>query len=165
LTTLDLLDRLLEHDAWATRKVIDYMELLSEEQLDLNFDIGHRSIRKTFQHMLGNTETWTDLMAGRTPRRSAFTGQSTLELQKRFESAFADFAQISRSLRDAQRLNETYLDVLDEPPKRKTFGGTILHVLTHDHMHRAEILHMLQRLGMQGLIEGDVLSWEATLDK
>jgi hypothetical protein len=30
-------------------------------------------------------------------------------------------------------------------------------------MHRGEILHMLERLGIQGLIEGDVLSWEATL--
>ncbi len=115
--------------------------------------------------MFSNIEIWTDLMAGRTPRRNMVTGQSVLELQKRFELAFEDFAHVSRHLSDAQRLNETYLDVLDEPPKRKTYGSTILHVLTHDHMHRAEILHMLQRLGIQGLIEGDILSWEATLDK
>ena len=47
-------------------------------------------------------------------------------------------------------------------PVQKSYAGTILHVITHDHMHRAEIRHMLQRLGVQGLIEGDVLSWEAT---
>jgi uncharacterized damage-inducible protein DinB len=54
--------------------------------------------------------------------------------------------------------------VLDQPPRPKTYAGTILHVITHDHMHRAEIFHMLQRLGVPGVIEGDVLSWEAMLN-
>ena len=33
-------------------------------------------------------------------------------------------------------------------------------MLTHNHSHRTEILHMLARLGVADLIEGDVLSWE-----
>jgi uncharacterized damage-inducible protein DinB len=113
--------------------------------------------------MIGNIEVWTDLMAARPARRMPTARQSVFELQRRFDAAFSDFAQVARKLRDTQRLNDTYVDVLDQPPQRKTYAGTILHVITHDHMHRAEILHMLQRLGIQGLIEGDVLSWEATL--
>jgi hypothetical protein len=42
----------------------------------------------------------------------------------------------------------------------KTFGGTILHVLTHATILRWEMQHMLQRLGLGDLIEGDVHGWE-----
>jgi uncharacterized damage-inducible protein DinB len=111
--------------------------------------------------MIGNVEVWTDLMAGRPVRKTLTEKQSMSELQQRFEAAFSDFAQVARGIRDAQRLNELYVDVLDQPPQQKSYAGTILHVITHDHMHRAEILHMLERLGIQGLVEGDVLSWEA----
>jgi uncharacterized damage-inducible protein DinB len=58
-------------------------------------------------------------------------------------------------------LDERYTDYLDNPPTQKTFGGTILHVLTHTTIHRSELMHLLQRLGVPDLIEGDALSWEA----
>ncbi len=163
MLTLDLLDRLLEHDAWTTQRALEFAKTLTDEQLDQDFEIGHRTVRATVQHMIGNIEVWTDLMAARPARRMPTARQSVFELQRRFDAAFSDFAQVARELRDTQQLNDTYVDVLDHPPQRKTYAGTILHVITHDHMHRAEILHMLQRLGIQGLIEGDVLSWEATL--
>ena len=159
---LDLLDRLLEHDVWTTRRVLEYVNLLAEEQLDEDFDIGHRTIRNTLEHMIGNIEIWTDLMAARPVRPPPTTRQSAFELGQRSELAYADFTQLARGLRDAQRLNEMYLDVLDQPPKQKSYAGTILHVITHNHMHRAELLHILKRLGVQGIIEGDVLSWEAS---
>ena len=162
MLTLDLLDRLLEHDVWTTRRVLEFAGSLTDEQLDQDFDIGHRTVRETAQHVIGNVEVWTDLMAARPVRPTPAEGQSLAELRRRFEAAFRDFAQVARELRDAQRLSDTYVDVLDQPPQQKSYAGTILHVITHDHMHRAEILHMLQRLGVQGLIEGDVLSWEAT---
>ena len=162
MLTLDLLDRLLEHDAWTTRRVLEFAQTLTDEQPDQNFDIGHRTVRETVQHVIGNIEVWTDLMAARPVRQTPTDRQSLVELRRRFEAAFRDFAQVARELHDAQRLSDTYVDVLDQPPQQKSYAGTILHVITHDHMHRAEILHMLQRLGVQGLIEGDVLSWEAT---
>jgi len=162
MLTLDLLDRLLEHDAWTTRRVLEFAKTLTDEQLDQDFDIGHRTVRETVQHMIGNIEVWTDLMAARPVRRTPTARPSIVELRRRLEAALSDFAQVAREFRDAQRLSDTYVDVLDQPPQQKSYAGTILHVITHDHMHRAEILHMLQRLGVQGLIEGDVLSWEAT---
>jgi uncharacterized damage-inducible protein DinB len=163
MITLDLLDRLLEHDAWTTRRVFEFAMTLTDEQLDREFDVGHRTVRETARHMIGNIEVWTDLMAGRRVRQPPIEKQSMDEMQRRFEAAYSDFAQLARGIRDAERFNELYVDVLDQPPQKKSFGGTILHVITHDHMHRAEILHMLERLGIQGLVEGDVLSWEATV--
>jgi uncharacterized damage-inducible protein DinB len=163
MQTFDLLDRLLEHDAWTTRRVLKLAAKLTVEQLDQEFDLGHRTVRETAQHMIGNIEVWTDLMAGRPIRQPPAAAGSIHELQRRFEAAYRDFARLARELRDRHQLDEMYVDVLDQPPQQKSYGGTILHVITHDHMHRAEILHMLERLGIQGLIEGDVLSWEAAL--
>ncbi len=161
MQTIDLLDRLLEHDAWTTHRLLELAQDLSDEQLDRDFDIGHRTVRETFRHLIDNVEIWTDLMAGR-PVCSRKTGvQSMLEIRQRYEAANRDFVQVDRRLRDTGRLNDTYLDVLDQPLRRKSYAGTILHVVTHDHQHRAELLHMLQRLRVKNLIEGDVLSWEA----
>jgi uncharacterized damage-inducible protein DinB len=146
MLSLDLLDRLLEHDAWTTRRVLEFAQTLSDEQLDQVFDIGHRTFRETARHMVGNIEVWTDLMAGRPMRQMPSASPSLVDLQRRFEAAYSDFAQVACATRDAGQLNGLYVDVLDEPP----------------HMHRAELLHMLERLGVRGLIEGDVLSWEAS---
>jgi len=157
---LDLLDRLIEHDAWTTRRVLDLAAPLTDAELDRDFDIGHRTVRGTVVHVVRNIETWTDLMAGRAVRRGPEARTPIAELRRRFDDAFEDFARIGRQCRDAGALGDRYLDTLDRPPRSKSYAGTILHVLTHDHQHRAEILHMLQRLGVSDLIEGDVLSWE-----
>lgn len=42
---MDLLDRLLGHDAWTTHQLLRRAESLNEEQLDQDFDIGHRTVR------------------------------------------------------------------------------------------------------------------------
>jgi uncharacterized damage-inducible protein DinB len=112
---LDLLDRLLEHDAWTTRRVLEFAQSLTDEQLDQCFDIGHRTVRETVQHVIGNIEVWTDLMAARPVRRMPTDRQSIVELRHRFETAFVDFAQVARQLRDTHRLNDMYVDVLDQP--------------------------------------------------
>ena len=79
---------------------------------------------------------------------------------QRFDAAIADFTDCARKRVAEDRLDDTYMDVLDNPPKPKTFGGTLLHVLTHTTVHRWEIQHMLQRLGLNDLLEGDALSWD-----
>ncbi len=162
---MDLLDRLLGHDAWTTGQVLASAAGLTDAQLDQDFDIGHRTVRETLAHLIGNVEVWTDLMAER-PMRADAAGPATLAaLQRRYAAAAADFGQGARARREAGELNSIYMDVLDRPPRAKSVGGTILHVLTHNHQHRAELLHMLQRLGCQDLVEGDVLGWEMQAEK
>jgi uncharacterized damage-inducible protein DinB len=156
---MDLLDRLLGHDAWTTRHILLCCRELTEPQLLQPFEIGHGSVLATFDHLIGNVVVWTDLMVARPVR--PWPAQRTLEsLIERQAAAADEFTQLARSVRDANRWDAEWVDVLDKPPQRKTFGGAIAHVLTHSHVHRGEILHMLARLGVQDLIEGDALSWE-----
>ena len=77
-----------------------------------------------------------------------------------WQHVYTDFATLARTIADERRWDATYVDVLDDPPRSKSYGGTIAHVITHNMHHRAEIIHILTRLGLQNVLEGDVLSWE-----
>jgi uncharacterized damage-inducible protein DinB len=159
---MDILDRLLGHDAWTSHQILLRCQELSEEQLDQPFDIGVGSVRATLQHTIGNVEVWTALIAGgplpeRTPRDAR---PSLTELMARHAAAVAAFRTLSQEVAAEGRLDELWVDRLDDPPREKTYGGAIAHVLTHNHFHRAELLHMLARLGLTDLPEGDVLGWE-----
>ena len=155
---MDLLDRLLGHDAWTTRQLLLLAQRLSDEQLDRDFDLGHRTLRATFDHLIRNMEVWTDLMAGVAVRPAG--GGSVEALIDRLDRAAADLARVARNVRDRGGWDERFVDVLDHPPREKSFGGGIAHLITHSMHHRAQLLYMLRRLGVARLPEGDVFSWE-----
>jgi hypothetical protein len=81
-------------------------------------------------------------------------------LAARLDRASADLAKVAYDVAQKGAWDKTFTDVLDRPPAEKTYGGGIAHILTHSMHHRAQAIHMLKRLGVSGLPEGDVLSWE-----
>ena len=158
---MDLLDRLLGHDRWTTEQLLGRCRELRADQWTQSFDLGHQTLAATFQHMLGNLRVWTDLMAQRPVRQFSEEAVTTADgLSAAWQIAYKDFATLARTIGDQSRWDMTYVDVLDEPPRSKTFGGTIAHVITHNMHHRSEIIHMLTRLGLVNVLEGDLLSWE-----
>ena len=159
---MDLLDRLLGHDAWATRQLLLRCRELTVAQLHRRFDVGHETVHATLLHLIGNVRIWTDLMAGQpVAGDDGWHGLTVAGLLARYDAAASDFAALARRVRDENRWDERWLDRLDDPPAAKTYGGAIAHVLTHDAHHRGELLHMLHRLGLPVLPEGDALRWEA----
>jgi uncharacterized damage-inducible protein DinB len=161
---MTLLDRLLGHDVWTTGHLLIRAAQLTDEQLDRRFDIGHGSVRATFEHIIFNMEVWSNLMAGREPL-PADRQQSVPAFTQRLDRAASILSQVARDVAARDGWDETWLDVLDDPPARKTYGGAIAHVVTHSMHHRAQLLWMLRQLGLQALPEGDVLSWEQQRDR
>jgi uncharacterized damage-inducible protein DinB len=159
---MDLLDRLLAHDAWTTRQLLDRCLALPDDQLDRPFDIGHRTLRATFQHIIFNMETWAALMAGATtlPPRPPRDAEPITSLAERLDRGAADLTRVAHAVRARDGWDDRWLDVLDSPPTEKTYGGAIAHVLTHSMHHPAQVLFILRQLGLTDLPEGDVLSWE-----
>jgi uncharacterized damage-inducible protein DinB len=156
---MDLLDRLLEHDRWATAQLLDRSRNLSDAQLDQEFDIGHRTLRETFAHIIVNIAFWTSLMTEQ-PVDKQRDERSLAALIDRHERFYATFATLARQFRDEQRLDETFIDHYDA---RKSFGGTILHVVLHNAEHRTEALHILERLEVPDLPEVDHGLWDYEL--
>ena len=156
---MDLLDRLLEHDAWTTRVLLNRCESLPDEQLDQTFEIGHRTIRETFRHIIFNVDVWSRLMSGEKVTLEK-TPLGISDLMVRLEDASSRLSHIAHAVSARGGWDEEWTDVLDAPPTRKTFGSGIAHIVTHSMHHRAQLLFMLRQLGMQNLPEGDVFSWE-----
>jgi uncharacterized damage-inducible protein DinB len=153
---MDLLDRLLEHDRWATTHLLELCRGLTDAQFDRAFDIGHQTLRTTFEHMIFNVEFWTGLMTGQ-----LFDAQrddrSLAALIDRHERSYATFATLARRVRDEERLEDTFVDHFDT---HMTFGGAIIHVVLHNAEHRSEALHILERLGVPDLPEVDHGLWD-----
>ncbi len=110
--------------------------------------------------MIWNVETWTDLMLGVPIDRNTDRPETLDELTGRHERAGQRFHELARRMTDENRLEETWTDVLDNPPTQKTYGGAITHVVTHNMHHRAQLLYMLDKHGLRDLPEGDLLGWE-----
>lgn len=161
--SMDLLDRLLGHDAWTTRRLIALCASLSDGQLDREFDIGHQSVRATLVHIVVNMEVWSTMMAGEPVQQPTLLDSrpEVSALAARLDVAAARLANVARSVATRDAWDELWLDVLDDPPATKSYGGAIAHVITHSMHHRAQLLYMLRQLGHTDLPEGDVLSWES----
>jgi uncharacterized damage-inducible protein DinB len=153
---MDLLDRLLSHDQWATAQLLAVSRGLPDAHLDQEFDIGHRTLRATFEHMIFNTEAWTALMAAQ-PLHAQRDDRSLPALADRHQRAYMAFAALARRVRDEERLDDTFADHFGGP---MTFGGGIIHVVLHNAEHRSEALHILERLGAPDLSEVDHGLWD-----
>lgn len=155
---MDIVDRLLAHDSWTTCQLLLACQSLTDVFLDQEFEIDHRSLRKTFLHIIYNMEVWTDLLNGR-PVESR-TGSTIPELLERLNSISPEFSALTQTIIREQRCDECFLDTLDNPPRLKTFGGVIGHVITHSVHHRAQVMFLMEKVGLKNHIEGDLLSWE-----
>lgn len=163
---MDLLDRMLGHDAWTTGRLLALCRGLGDEALDRPFGLGPGTVRATLAHIVRNTEVWSGLMDGSIRRWADVADETparrTVEaLVRRHEAASDRLARVARRVRDRDTWDSTWVDALEEPARTRTYGGAIAHVLTHSMHHRGQVLFMLRRLGVEGVPEGDVLSWEA----
>ena len=162
---MELLDLLLGHDQWATARLLEASGGLTDAELDRELDIGHRTLRATFGHVIFNVPFWTAFLAGE-PDDGGLSADAQPEdrslaaLRDAHERSYAAFAGVARRLRDEGRLGENFVD---HYAVRKSCGGTILMVVEHNAEHRGEVLHILARLGVPDLPEVDLGAWEYLL--
>lgn len=162
---MDLLDRMLGHDHWATAQFLERCGALTDAQLDQEFDIGQRTLRETLDHMVYVIDFWTGWMTGRPVEHDRTTQQrdrSIAALTERHERYQPTFAALARQIRDEQRLDETFVDHYGV---RHSLGSTILQLLHHNAQHRSEVRHMLERLGLTDLWDYDPQEWEYVMER
>ncbi len=153
---VDQNERLLQHDRWMTNLMYDAAATLDDAQLDQDFDIGHRTVRNTLDHITVGIELWTALLEGK-PAVWEPNPADVETMRARYLAAHDRFADLSRQIVAEGRLDETFVDPWDY---QQSNGSTILHVTLHSHVHRSELLHMFQRLGFGEFTQGDPQEWE-----
>ena len=153
---MTILDRLLAHDAWTTRQLLLRCRDLTSDELDRVFDIGDRSLRTTFVHMIECAELHMDRMMGREERLLADTYE--------IDGWLARHSQVSQELAElATRVERegTADDTWIGGNGKRTLGSGIAHLITHSMHHRAQVMYIMEQLGLNDVIEGDVLGWES----
>jgi len=153
---MDILDRMLAHDRWATRQYLEMCRDLPNEQLDHEFDIGHRTLRATLDHMTYVVGFWRRLMVGE-PHAAPRGELSVAALAARHERNYDGFEALARRLAEEDRLDEIFSDHYDYP---QSFGATIPQVCYHNAIHRSDLRHMLVRLGLDIRGDYDPQEWE-----
>jgi uncharacterized damage-inducible protein DinB len=154
---MDLLDRMLGHDRWATAQLLDKCRGLTDEQLDQQFDIGRTSLRDTLHHLIFVIGFWTSQMTGQPFTRRHEGKPSIVELFDLHERNHDAFDDCARRMYREQQLDQTFFDHYDYP---QSIGATIIQVYTHNTQHRSEVRHMLERFGVQELWDYDPQEWE-----
>ena len=155
---MTILDRLLGHDAWTTRQLLLRCRELSEEQMTRKFEIGDRSLRETFEHLIACMESHTDLLLSRADYLSYRDDELVDGMLSRLAIVAKDFAELAARIDREGRADD--LCGRPDSAKKLPMGSVIAHILTHSMHHRAQIMYILEQLGVQDVIEGDALGWE-----
>jgi uncharacterized damage-inducible protein DinB len=159
---VDAIDRLLGHDAWTTRLLLERCRALSDAQMDRVHGIGPGGIRATLDHVVWNMEAWGDVLRDGTHRERPQGPHTVDSLLARLDAAAPALASAARRVRDEGRIDDAWVHPT-KGPRTSTLGGVIVHVTTHGMHHRAQVLYMMKRSGLADLPEGDVLTWEEEL--
>lgn len=172
-----LLDIYLDYEVETTRYFIEKCRDLTHEQLHQTFDIGHGNLYDTIVHIINNTGGWTQLMRevpmGRpdeSPEENAEEGEGNASaddaganevdgLLEGYDAVTAYFVGTVKSIVADNRLDDTFNDPRWGDPVPTRLDRAILHVLTHNTGHHQELQHMLQRLGVQNMRDGDLMEW------
>ncbi len=155
---MDIVDRLLGHDAWTTRQLLLRCRELSDLQMNQQFDIGDRSLHQTFEHLIACMESHTDLMLSRWLNVPYRDDESIEGMLVRLTIVSKDFAEFTSRVQREGRADEMVSN--SDKTWRGSLGSVIAHLITHSMHHRSQIMYMLNQLGVQNVIEGDALGWE-----
>jgi len=161
---MNVLDRLLGHNAWTTRQLLLRCRELSEDQLNRNFDIGDRSLIGTFEHIVSCMESHTDLLLGRRTEANYLATKAIRDdesidgILTRLTIVSKDFSEFAVKVDREGRADDMCTNT--EQTKRWPIGSVIAHIITHSMHHRAQAMYIMEQLGLQDVIEGDALGWE-----
>jgi AraC-like DNA-binding protein len=165
--SMDLTDRLIEHDRWLTGRMLDAAASLSEEQLDAPMDLaeeeilfldGPLTVRSIINRLVFTKEVWTAALKG---AECPEPGEDSLSgMRGRLEAVDPEFLKIVRQVRDRGDWDAVFVDPTCNPPESFTFGAMVAHVLTFQAYRRQLLLVALKRHGVTDLGYGDPIEWE-----
>lgn len=157
----DLLKQLAAYNVWASQKILEVINALSEEQQTVTLPSSFPSLQKTILHMLDAENIWWQ----------------RLRLMERINRPSENFssttADAGAELLSQSRLWEEWVNSATEMAiehvfEYKTFDGVVykqpvwqmlLHVFNHGTYHRGQLVTMLRQLGVDKIPGTDFILW------
>ena len=169
--TMDLSDRLVEHEHWHTERLLEQAATLSDEALDRpvrpglvvhDFEGPEPDVRTMLERIIFTKEVWTAAIGGRdVPPRDRRT---IAELQARLAAVQPQFVALARRIHDRNEWDDAFVDALCTPPVSFTFGSVIAHILTVSVVRRQTVIGALRELGVADVETRDPIEWERLIE-
>ena len=163
--SMDLFDIFSGQESWHTRRLLDLLRTLTDEQLDrplknqvkiLPWDEPDQSLREILDRMVHTKEAWAAaLTGGSVPPRADDAPpehRTPSAMLARLDQADRKFQAVLTDVRNRSAWDDTFVDALCEPPETFTFGGMFAHVITFNAYRRLLAIDALRRLGVN--VEG-----------
>jgi AraC-like DNA-binding protein len=164
--SMDLTDRMLEHDLWLTGRLIDASATLPDAVLDepnsvvpptpAFFDEAP-TIRSMLSRLVFTKEMWSAAIGGYEFEED--DDASIDGLRRRLAVAGPEFGRLVREIRERGDWDTTFVDAACDPPMSFTYGGAVAHALTWNAQRRLVLALVLEQHGIE--VDGvDPIGWE-----
>ena len=137
---------LFRHNVWATLKLLDFCEGLTEEQLGTTAVGGYGAIRSTLVHIIGAESSYVKRVNGRQPphplTRGQWPGFAVLKDAVRWTAD--EMLQLAVSARTDTLVREQEGRAVAEYP----LADLMAQAITHSCEHRTQVATILTQLGL-----------------
>ena len=146
---------LFDYTEWANDLAMDAANNLSDEHLQRDFGISHRSIFGTLTHMAGAEWIWLQRWHGRSPLKAEAWAMWTPEscgdlatLNDRWSEVVDNRTQYISQLDEEKLVAELSFNLLSGDASSMRLVDQMRHVANHATMHRGQVVGMLRQLGL-----------------
>jgi hypothetical protein len=164
---MDLLTRMVEHHVWLVGELLDRARRLSDDVLDAPVEISVEGIdddptlRSLLSRLVGQLAMWDAATHDRPYDVEVEHGESVADMRRRLVQVGPAFLAQVQAIVEEDRLDETFVDAICDPPEVFTYGGMIAHVLTFGAHRRTLVCGALHDVGITDLGAGDPMRWVA----
>lgn len=154
------LESLVEFHYWATRHVLDAVELLTAEQFTRDLGNSFPSVRDTLAHLYGADWIWCARWNRESP--TALPDPRLFPDLVSLRKAWSEHEPILRAT--LKRFGEVGVDQPVEYVRNgvryaQPFSQTFHHLVNHGTYHRGQVITMLRQLGVQGPPSTDLIAF------
>ncbi len=148
LATASIVELQLEHNAWATREIIEHNLEVSDKEFKMTFGIGPGSLQLILAHMIETMFYFGDNFAGRTYRKRDNFKQRSQTAEGLLELLDESEAELYNAVSEFVEANGIEGQVLWAASNVKIPAHLALcQVFDHGSHHRAQCLNIMRRLG------------------
>ena len=167
VSSMDLMQRMVEHHVWLVGEIVERAAPLTDEQLDTPIELSvegvdcEPTLRSLLSRLVGQMDMWNAAMDSRAYDFGVEQGETIASIRGRLRDAGPVFLDRAREVIAGNRLDETFVDAVCDPPQVFTYGGMLAHVLTFAAHRRTLAIGALHSAGITDLGAGDPMRWVA----
>jgi AraC-like DNA-binding protein len=167
LGDMHVLTRMVEHHIWLVGEMLTRAESLDDTVLDSPITLSVSGIddaptlRSLLSRLVGQLGMWVAAAENRSYDFESEQGASVADMRERLAECAPSFLTLVREVVEGERLDETFVDAICDPPEVFTWGGMIAHVLTFAAHRRTLVAGALHDAGIDDLDSIDPMLWVA----